>query len=150
MHLKKTMGSFLAIATLLILQGCTSISEDDVSDYENDDYQSSSTYTASCYNEARAGCAYYYNMTSSEIGQIESGCASTNVWREDDNICDGNTQYNHHVDPTYGDYSYTSVCTNTYLGGDYKAYLYGLSAESAEYNRKACIENGGDPTTYQY
>ena len=144
----RKMGLILLGLGVVFFSACTEIAEDNYETGDVSDYESRSDNSGSCYNESRAGCAYYYNMSDSEIGTIEQGCSSSNQWSSNDNICDGNTQYSHWAEDP--DDSYVTICTNSYLGGTYKAYLYGISSVSAEYNRKACIDNGGTSEAYKY
>ena len=130
----------LSLISVVVSTFLISCGEPDYSD-DGSSYGSSSGYYGSCYSGATATCGYYFEMTSTEYTSMRNQC---NNWFDYNNICDGNTQYNHHQSDQNSN-SYTQICamdtrnSNSHL----TVYKYGLTYTQARNESTRCRSYGG-------
>jgi len=145
--MEKLLGLFFAGGAALLLSAC---SPDTSSDYlSSDDYSSSSSsssYSGSCYDAGGGICGYYYNMNESEYSNMRGQCYN---WYDGDNVCDGNTQYNHRSPE---DQSYTQICFMDTSNSDshLDVYNYGLTYDEAQWSEEQCYSHGGSSSIVSY
>ena len=147
----KKMGLIGLSLSMALLGGCTGAdtsSGSESSNYSDSSDSSSGSYSGSCYDAGGGICGYYYNMSDAEYSDVTGQCSSgygSVTWYDSDNVCDGNTQFNHRV--PNGD-SYTQICYMDTANSDshLDVYNYGLTYDEAQWSEDQCYSHGGSST----
>ena len=155
----RKIGLILLGLGVVFFSGCTGADTSDDSSSSTSSSTSSSSSSAgnigSCYDSGGGICGYYSNMTSSEYSDVSSRCdggyagTTTVTWYDSQNVCDGNTQFNHHSPDKY---SYTQICYMDTSGSDshLDVYNYGLTYDEALWSQDQCYSNGGTSSILEY